>query len=78
MRHRYLPYEARSEEEMQRNLARLGTRWQERERTWDERLGDVRPPVPLLPLVCTLGIIAVVVGATILIASSGWTLPRLF
>jgi hypothetical protein len=63
---------------MQRNLARLGAWAHPRERTWDERLGDIGPPVPLLPIVCTVGIIAVVVGAVVLIASSGWALPRLF
>jgi hypothetical protein len=62
MKKERLPYGARSEEEMQRNLARLGTWWQERERTWDERLGDVRPPLPLFPLVCTGLIIVGVIG----------------
>ena len=57
-----LPYDARSLEEMERNLARLGPWGQERERTWDERLGDVKRPLPLLPVVCTAGIIAGVIG----------------
>jgi hypothetical protein len=35
-----LPYGARSEEEMQRNLARLGTRWQERPLSDEERLAN--------------------------------------
>ena len=63
-----LPYEARSKEEMQRNLARLGPYWQERQRTWDERLGDVRPPLPLFPVVCTVLIILGVVGICMLIS----------
>src|SRR5262245_61979306 len=63
-----LPYEARSEEEMQRNLARLGTKWQRRERDWDERLGDYGPPLPLLPLVCTLAIITGVVGVVVVLS----------
>ena len=62
-----LPYEARSVEEMECNLARLGPWAHARERTWDERLGDVRRPVPLLPLVCTAGIIAGVIGVFCLI-----------
>lgn len=35
------PYEARSEAEAERNNARLGTRWQERQLTHDERLALV-------------------------------------
>jgi hypothetical protein len=34
---RHSPYAARSEAERQRNLARLGTRWQERPRTAQQR-----------------------------------------
>jgi hypothetical protein len=64
-----LPYDARSVEEMERNLARLGPWAQERQRTWDERLGDVSRPLPLLPLVCTAGIVVVVVGVFWLIGA---------
>lgn len=37
MRHQPSPYEARTESERQRNLAQLGTRWQERPLTPAER-----------------------------------------
>jgi len=63
---------------MQRNLARLGPWAHERERTWDERLGDVSRPLPLFPIVCTVGIIAVVVGAMVLLAHSAWIFHRFF
>lgn len=68
MKTQRLPYEARSKVEMQRNLARLGPYWQERERSWDERCGDVGPALPLLPVVCTAGIILVVVGGVVLLS----------
>jgi hypothetical protein len=52
---------------MQRNQAALGTHWQERQRSWDERCGDYGPALPLLPLVCTGGILALVVGLALLL-----------
>jgi hypothetical protein len=60
-----LPYGARSVEEMERNQARLGEAWQECPRTWDERLGYVQRPMPLLPLVWTGIIVALVVGVVV-------------
>ena len=63
------PYGARSQEEMARNQARLGTYWQRRKRDWDERMGDYGPPLPLFPLVCTAGIIVVVVGCVVLLSA---------
>jgi hypothetical protein len=62
-----LPYGARSTEEMQRNQARLGERWQERERSWDERVGDYGPALPLLPLVVTASLLVTVIGIVVLI-----------
>jgi hypothetical protein len=53
---------------MQRNLARLGPYWQERERTWDERCGDYGPALPLLPLVCTAISSVGVVGMALLLS----------
>jgi hypothetical protein len=44
MKHRYSPYDARSEGERLRNQARLGTRWQERPLTHEERLALVLQP----------------------------------
>jgi hypothetical protein len=67
MRKPRLPYGARSEEEMQRNQARLGERWQERERSWDERVGDYGPALPLLPLVVTASLLVTVIGVVVLI-----------
>jgi hypothetical protein len=52
---------------MQRNLARLGVCWQERERSWDERVGDYGPALPLLPLVVTGAIIVSVVGIVVVL-----------
>jgi hypothetical protein len=69
MRNARLPYGARNEEEMQRNQARLGEHWQERERSWDERVGDYGPALPLLPLVVT-GLI--IVG----VVSMAWVLSH--
>jgi hypothetical protein len=54
---------------MQRNQARLGEHWQERERSWDERVGDYGPALPLLPLVVT-GLI--IVG----VVSMAWVLSH--
>ena len=62
-----LPYGARTVAEMARNQARLGEQWQEIPRTWDERMGYVSPPVPLLPIVCTVGMIAAVFGVVFLL-----------
>jgi hypothetical protein len=56
-----LPYGARSQEEMHRNLNALGDNYQVRERSLDECFGDVQPAVPLLPMVGTVGILATVV-----------------
>jgi hypothetical protein len=67
-----LPYGARSVEEMERNQARLGEAWQEIPRTWDERLGYVQPPMPLVPVFGTLGIIALVVGVCVLLTKLGF------
>ena len=38
MKQQRLPYGARSVEELERNRARLGTKWQERELSHEERL----------------------------------------
>jgi hypothetical protein len=62
-----LPYGARNEAELQRNQARLGERWQERQRSWDERVGDYGPPLPLLPLVVSASIVVTVIGVVVLI-----------
>ena len=78
MQHQRLPYGARSEDEMHAEPGRLGAQWQQRERSWDERLGDIGPPLPLLPVLWTVGIVAVVVGGIVLIAHMGWSLPRFF
>jgi hypothetical protein len=67
-----LPYGARSVEEMERNQARLGEAWQEIPRTWDERLGYVQRPMPLLPVFATIGIIGLVVGACVLLTRLGY------
>jgi hypothetical protein len=67
MRNARLPYGARNEEEMERNQARLGARWQERERSWDERIGDYGPALPLLPLVVTASLLVTVIGIVVLI-----------
>ena len=66
MQRQRLPYGARNDAERQRNLARLG-RWQERKRSWDERLGDVQPALPLLPLVCMGGILLLGIGGIVLL-----------
>jgi hypothetical protein len=61
----FLPYGARTIEEMERNQARLGP-WQERERSWDERFGYYQRPMPLGPLVGMGLIVAVVVGVVVI------------
>jgi hypothetical protein len=60
-----LPYGARSVEEMERNLAALGENWQEIPRTFDERFGYYQRPMPLVPLVWTGIIVALVVGVVV-------------
>src|SRR5215813_13519847 len=66
-----LPYGARSVEELERNQARLGPYWQERQRSWDERCGDYGPALPLRPLVWTAAMVAMAVGGLVLLSLLG-------
>jgi len=56
---------------MERNQARLGAYWQERQRSWDERCGDYGPAMPLRPLIWTAGMIALAVGGLVLLSLLG-------
>jgi hypothetical protein len=57
---------------MERNQARLGEKWQEVPRTWDERFGYVQRPMPLPPVFGTIGIIVLVVGVCVLLTKLGY------